>query len=312
MERLKLTRGNLLRAGAAAGVALGTGLAALPARSDTMLDRVYDRAPGPGSSFDVVDAQAYASDVWYLPVESLIGEMNRAGVARAVLVQYDVEVDNDYQFDAVRRYPGKFANVVAVNYALPDAPRTLAALAAKGVSGVRIPAKVRSAGNDPFAIWKAAAAANLPVSCSGTTADFMDPSFVQIITTVPHIPIVLEHAGGAYGSTAPIDDLRQIYTLAAFQNVYVKIGGLSEFDRRITPVPEPFPFVVPVPPVLELAYSFFGPNRMMWGSDYPPVAGREGYGNSLRYTLGQLKSKSVDDLSWIFGRTASTVFPVQK
>jgi L-fuconolactonase len=301
----------LLKTGAAAGLAFGAGLAAGPARADTMMERIFYRAPGLGSGYAVVDAQCYTSDVWYLPVESLIGEMNRAGVDHAVLTQYDVEVNNDYQFDAVHRYPGKFANVVAVNYSLTDAPQTLAALAARGASGVRIPAKVRSPGSDPLAIWKAAASLNLPVSCSGTTADFMDPSFVGIITTVPQIPIVLEHAGGAYGSIAPIDDLRQIYTLAAFPNVYVKIGGLSEFDRRITPVPEPFPFVVPVPPVLDMALSFFGPNRTMWGSDYPPVAGREGYGNSLRYTIGQLKNRSDDDLSWIFGRTATNVFGVK-
>jgi L-fuconolactonase len=259
----------------------------------------------------IVDAQAYASDVWYLPVESLLGEMNRAGVERAVLVQYDGEIDNDYQFDAVRRYPGRFANVVAIDYTKPDAPATLAALAQRGASGVRIPASVRSPGSDPKAIWKAAADLNLPVSCSGTPADFASDWFAGLIAAFPHLPFVIEHAGGAYGSQAPIDALKKVYALASSPNAYCKIGAVSEFDRRLTPVVEPFPFAVPLPPVLDLVYAAFGPKRMMWGSDYPPVAGKEGYHNALGYTFAQFKDKSADERAWIFGRTAAAVFAVK-
>jgi predicted TIM-barrel fold metal-dependent hydrolase len=88
------------------------------------------------------------------------------------------------------------------------------------------------------------------------------------------------------------------------------IGGLSEFCKRATPVSEPFPFVRPIPPVLDMIYDTFGPHRMMWGSDYPPVARREGYGNSLRYTKDQFMTKSDENRAWIFGRTAAKVFPV--
>jgi L-fuconolactonase len=76
-------------------------------------------------------------------------------------------------------------------------------------------------------------------------------------------------------------------------------------------VVEPFPFALPVPPVLDLVYDAFGAHRMMWGSGYPPVAGMEGYRNSLGYTMDQLMSKSADDRAWIFGRTAAAVFPVR-
>lgn len=298
-----LTRGRLLRAGLSAGLALGAGFVKAP--------EAFAQS-APTGMRGIVDAQAYASDVWYLPIESLLGEMSRAGVDHAVLVQYDGEVDNDYQFDAVRRFPGRFANVVALNYALPEAPANLAALAKRGAVGVRIPATVHSPGSDPLAIWKAAADAGLAVSCPGTPADFATDWFAQVVSTFAHTPFVIEHAGGAYGSQAPIDALKKVYTLAKYANAYIKIGGLSEFDRRLTPVVEPFPFAVPVPPVLDLAYATFGPRRMMWGSDFPPVAGKEGYRNALGYTFAQFKDKSADDRAWIFGRTASAVFPVNK
>ena len=298
----RLTRRSLLRAGFAAGLALGAGFMKAPAAF---------AQSAPAGMRGIVDAQAYVSDVWYLPVESLIGEMSRAGVERAVLVQYDGEIDNDYQFDAVRRYPGRFANVVAVDYAKPGAPATLAELAKLGAVGVRIPASFRSPGSDPLAIWKAAADLNLAVSCSGTPADFCSDAFGQIVAAYPHLPFVIEHAGGAYGSQAPIDALKKVYALAKYPNAYIKIGGISEFDRRLTPVVEPFPFAVPLPPVLDLVYAAFGAHRMMWGSDYPPVAGKEGYHNALGYTFAQFKDKSADDRAWIFGRTAATVFPVK-
>ena len=69
---------------------------------------------------------------------------------------------------------------------------------------------------------------------------------------------------------------RRALGLARFPHVFIKVPGLGEFCRRSMPVTEPFPFVLPVPPLLDLAFGAFGPGRMMWGSDYPPVSGREG------------------------------------
>ena len=52
----------------------------------------------------------------------------------------------------------------------------------------------------------------------------------------------------------------------------------------------------------------FGPQRMMWGSDYPPVSSREGYLNSLRTPLDYLAGLTEGERAWIFGRTAMTVW----
>jgi L-fuconolactonase len=50
---------------------------------------------------------------------------------------------------------------------------------------------------------------------------------------------------------------------------------------------------------------------MMWGSDYPPVSGREGYHLALNLTMEQLASKSDADRAAIFGGTALATFPVR-
>ena len=59
---------------------------------------------------------------------------------------------------------------------------------------------------------------------------------------------------------------------------------------------------------MEMAYEAFGPKRMMWGSDYPPVGGREGYRNSLQGVMEHPVFKSQDDKDWAFGKTAMEVF----
>ena len=50
---------------------------------------------------------------------------------------------------------------------------------------------------------------------------------------------------------------------------------------------------------------------MMWGSDYPPVSGREGYHLALTLTLEQFAGKSEGDRAAIFGQTALATFPVR-
>jgi L-fuconolactonase len=90
--------------------------------------------------------------------------------------------------------------------------------------------------------------------------------------------------------------------------IVVDTHRLGEFAKRAMPVAEPFPLEQPIPPLLDLAYAAFGPNRMLWGSDFPPVSGREGYRNALRLPMDHLAAKSRHDRDRIFGGTAKTLF----
>ena len=74
------------------------------------------------------------------------------------------------------------------------------------------------------------------------------------------------------------------------------------------PVTEPSPFEGRVSDILEMAYRAFGPERMMWGSDYPPVSGREGYANALRLPRQFLKPKGEKALELMFGGVAKRLF----
>ena len=63
-----------------------------------------------------------------------------------------------------------------------------------------------------------------------------------------------------------------------------------------------------IPPYLEMALEAFGPHRIMWGSDYPPVSVREGYHNALHGVMNHtaLADQAVKD--WVMNKTAAAVF----
>lgn len=248
----------------------------------------------------VVDSHCHVSPSWYEPVELLLFQMERNGVDHAVLIQMQGQSDNRYQQECQRRYPGKFASVVVVDVNREGVVADLERWAGEGASGVRL-------GPDaPLPLWEAAARLGLSVSCGGNSQRVASPEFDKLFGHLPELPIVIEHLGGLKGE----DEHRgKVFDLARHPNAYMKIHGLGEFSRRAMPVKEPLPFVEPIPRLLDDAYRAFGPSRLMWGSDYPPVSSREGYANALAFTRAELQHQSgLDD---IFGSTALRVFRVR-
>jgi L-fuconolactonase len=133
----------------------------------------------------VVDTHCHASPVWYLPVESLLFEMDRYGVQYAVLVQMREQYNNEYQFECIRRYSGRFASVVIVDHTRPDVVQQLERLAAEGASGVRLAADTRSPGDDPLAIWRAAERLGLAVSCQPSRGALATDEFARLVKLYP-------------------------------------------------------------------------------------------------------------------------------
>jgi L-fuconolactonase len=260
----------------------------------------------------IVDSHCHVSPTWYEPVETLLFQMERHGVSHAVLIQMQGQTNNEYQFECMRRYPGRFAPVVVIDTDRADAAETLRRMAEQGASGVRLRATTRSPGDDPLAIWRVAGTLNLAVSCYGSNAEFASDGFAQLVQSLPDVTIVLEHLASVSRPDAGDAEsaLRlRAFALARFPTCFIKIPGLGEFCRRALPVTEPSPFEQPIPPYLQQAYDAFGPRRMMWGSDYPPVSAREGYGNALRGPMERFADKSEEDRALIFGGVARAVFP---
>ena len=257
----------------------------------------------------IVDTHVHLALHIYEPVEILLAQMHHNGVEKALLVQSTTTTDNTYLIECMRRFPNRFSVVCRVDTDSPTALDDLERWAGEGAEAIRLRNFQRSPGDDPWAIWRKAEELGLSVSVGGPIEVFASDDFAGLVESLPSLKIVIEHLGGAgvwaVGETErpapPYTRFRQMLKLADYPNTYIKIHGIGEI------CPPPFPYQ-DIPPFVDLAYDAFGPQRMMWGSDYPPVSLREGYTNALRFPMEHMPFCSQEDLEWIFGKTALSVW----
>ena len=258
----------------------------------------------------VVDTHCHVSPYWYEPVETLLYRMTTNAVDKAVLIQMgQVRIfDNSYLIECLRRFPGRFSAVAVVDTEISDAPEQLEEWVKQGIEGIRLRSTLRSPGRDSLAIRRKAAELGIVVSSQGTVGEFASPQFEEVIKEFPSLNVIIEHLGGGGQDTPPYDTYRRVLELAQYPNIFMKVPGLGEISQRFVPFRQPFPFEK-VPPLIEMAMDAFGAQRLMWGSDFPPVAGRrEGYRNALRLPMEHLHFKTQADKEWVFGKTATTLF----
>jgi L-fuconolactonase len=259
----------------------------------------------------IVDSHVHTSRLWYEPIETLLSQMERNRVRKAVLIQYG-GASSEYEIECTITHPGRFGAVMRVESQRPNAPEIMGTFARKGAIGVRMSAYNDFPGKDPLAVWRKAAELGLHVSCYGTVELFGSRDFRQIIEAFPNLKIVLEHLGGAAKTKQnPNPNHRlfhQVLGLSKYPNIYIKIPGFGEL------LPRPYPMVDPAfdhpPPQIKMVYETFGPRHMMWGSDFPPCAAREGYANALRYPFESVPFFTKADKEWIFGQTALSVWNI--
>ena len=265
------------------------------------------------NTFPLIDSHVHAAPNWYEPMETLLYHLDANHVDKAVLVQQQGQFDNRYIIECTRAHADRFYAVIMVDVRQDAAVMQLQELAEQGVHGIRLYPEDRSPGEDPLAIWRQAEALGLPISCGGSLARFTNPAFAQVIEAVPDATIIIEHLGSVNhhdGEENPYPLRRQVFELARYSNVVIKFHGLGEICPRQEPFPQPFPFDATYLELFDLAYHTFGADRMMWGSDFPPVSGREGYANALRWPQEHFSSLPTGEQGALFGGTAERVFGV--
>jgi L-fuconolactonase len=202
--------------------------------------------------------------------------------------------------------------VVAVNVNSPDAVATLQRLHAEGAVGVRLRPTDRSAGDNPLAIWHAADALGLVVSCVGNSQTFGSPEFAAMVAGLPNLVIVLEHLGSTSSpdaDEAAVAARLGVFELAKYPNICIKLPGLGE----ILPRPALMAACQPGAPcpsvaVLQAAFAAFGSQRLLWGSDFPVVSSREGYGHALAVSRSAIHSLAPKAMPLVFGENARRLF----
>ena len=243
----------------------------------------------------IVDSHSHAWSYWpYQPVvpdpesrgivEQLLWEMDRNHVQRAVIVCAGIdhnEDNNNYVFDAVRRFPDRLIQFADVdcswskNYHLAGgSDRLLEATKRYNLKGFTHYLKSdvewfeSKEGNSFF---KVAAEQNLIVSLA--LGSIWQESLRTLARRYSSVNFLCHHMAGA---RAGDDNLDEILRSAEVDNIYIKLSGFHYVSRRSWDYPYP-----DVNPIVRKIYSYFGGERLCWGSDYPVVRFNMTYRHAL-------------------------------
>ena len=255
----------------------------------------------------VIDTHCHAGRNWFEPIETLEFQMDANGVDAAVLIQHGGTYDNNYLFDEAARRRGRFKVVVMIDPDDVDPTGKLTRLAEQGAAGVRLAPAARVSGPDPLALWKKAGELKLVVSSLGNVTAFASDDFKHVIDSCPDTHVVIEHLAGIGITPPPYTEYESALECAQRPNTSIKVPGLGEICPRPPRLLPGFRFDN-VPPLFEMARDAFGPQRMAWGSDFPPSAGREGYANTLNGVRDHPAFGSGDAAEWVMGKTAASIW----
>jgi L-fuconolactonase len=126
---------------------------------------------------------------------------------------------------------------------------------------------------------------------------------IQLVRQFPHQRFVLDHLGKPFikaGMVSPWDD--DMRALAGFENVYCKVSGLVTEAAWWQWKAEAFK------PYLDVAFSCFGADRLMFGSDWPVCTLAADYMAVVRLVRDYLRPLSEDVQDKVFGRNAVEIY----
>lgn len=261
----------------------------------------YPRAPLGGHQSDWSQKRP-------VDVDQLIAEQERAGIAKAVVVQASTCYghDNSYVADSVTAHPERFTGVFSCDILAADACETMAYWMSRGLTGMRLfttgSTMPGQAGwlDDPrsFPAWQRAEEAALPVCLQMTAAGI--PQLENVLVRFPRLRVVLDHlARPIQDDGPPYTGADSLWRLAEFPGVYVKVTERNLVGATAgKATPETF---------FGRLVAEFGASRIAWGSNFPASERSLPELVALaKHTLGFLPDT---DREWIFSRTAMTLYP---
>jgi len=238
----------------------------------------------------------------------MIAAMDEAGVTRSALVQASTCYghDNSYVADAVAAHPDRFTGVFSVDVLAADAPDRMRHWVGRGLTGMRLftigstmPDQAPWL-DDPksYPAWECAGALGLSICLQMSAAAF--PQMIRMVERFPSVRIILDHlARPVMEDGPPYAAAESLFALAKDASIYLKLTPRSFTEaRKGKATPES---------VFAKLVSVFGASRLAWGSNYPSSEGP--LAQLLAVAKSSLSSLSPDDQSWIFAKTAQSLYP---
>lgn len=238
-------------------------------------------------------------------VEDLLNAFDRAGVAGGLCLQPRVYgYDHAYLTSALQAYPDRLAGVCTINPVRPSGPAELRCLVKEHrYRGLRLnpmadadPAWLDGPEGEP--LWREAAELALVVSVLINPGQL--PRLLAVARRFRELPIVVDHLGRCTPQT-PSDQVKDLVQMAQLPNVSIKISALSTLSN------EPYPYQ-DLHPLIEACYQSFGPERLLWGTDFPHILAAGPYHLTLDAVQIGMPFIASDDLPAILGENTTRLY----
>ncbi len=241
--------------------------------------------------------------------ETLLALMEAHGVSNTVIVHpMHYRWDCRYVGDVVKKYPKKFQGVCRVNPEAADAANELSKWTEEwGFKGVRLSPSASAAGDwitngelmDP--IWSRAEQLKVPMLLLTKTSRLPDAR--KYIEKYPDLDVVIDHMADCRPAD-PSEELDKLLMLAKFPRVYCKISHTWSISAEAYPYRDTWDQVKKV-------YDAFGPQRTMWGTDWPVSKPKIEYVKTLELVRDEMDFFNDDDKQWILSKTIERLWPFE-
>ncbi len=252
------------------------------------------------------DTEKYPRDEVPYPgsPELLLEYMGEAEVDHAVVVKSQhYKFDNAYLVDVLEGNPDVFAGVGVIDPRGQEAADELERLVSETkIRGIRLRGTIEPSWycqpeTDP--LWQKSAHLGTPLCLLGT------PEQIDLVKAAvqrhPDTTAVIDHFSMIHcseGTNHP--PLKTFLSLSEQPNVYIKVSGLHYWGDHY-----PFP---KGQDNLRAAYDAFGPERMMWGSDFPHILFGYGYVRCCNFIRRDIDWLSQEEKDLILGGNAYRIW----
>jgi L-fuconolactonase len=247
-----------------------------------------------------------ASDWWrrgHYEVDDVLGTLTDAGVAQMVIVQAAGAYgdDNRYVVDMAAQYPESVRVVGVVDPGAPGAATAITELGAhRGVSGVRCmavrPSDTWVGTTRADEAFESAAAAGLTMVLTVLRAHL--PLLRPVMARFPEVPVVLDHCAFPTMVEAIMEGDSPLHDLVDLPQVTVKVTSHNLASLAETGGARPF---------VEQLVGWFGPHRLLRGSDYPQTA-HASYSGLVDLAVEAFADLAPVDVAAVFGGNTRRLF----
>ena len=185
----------------------------------------------------------------------------------------------------------------------PAAPDQLSHLIGLGLHGVRLSPSGDASGDwikGPLMLplWKRAETLKVPMLVLAPVTRM--PDLEPLIEKCPGLDVVIDHM-----ADCPInrpEELEKLIALKRYPNLFVKVSHTWSLSKQPYPWPDAQEHV-------KRLHAAFGPQRLMWATDWPIIEGASTYDKALKVVRDDMKFLNDDDKRWMLSKTIERVWP---